>query len=77
ASADAAPPRPNAARPDAKAKHPPKDPQAFETAAETALLTDFDSGTVLFEKNPDQLFFPASLTKMMTVAVVAQLIKDG
>lgn len=78
ASADAAPPRPNSARPDAKAaKQPQKDPQAFETAAETALLTDYESGTVLFEKNPDQLFFPASLTKMMTVAVVAQLIKDG
>ena len=51
--------------------------QGFQTLAETALLTDYDSGTVLFEKNPDQLFFPASLTKMMTVAVVAQLIKDG
>ncbi len=51
--------------------------QGFETLADTALLTDFDSGTVLYEKNPDQLFFPASLTKMMTVAVVAQMLKDG
>lgn len=69
--------RPAPARPESRnAKQPQKD-QAFETAAETALLTDFESGTVLFEKNPDQLFYPASLTKMMTVAVVAQMVKDG
>ncbi|MDR3495692.1 MAG: D-alanyl-D-alanine carboxypeptidase [Ancalomicrobiaceae bacterium] len=54
-----------------------KNPQGFDTTAVTALLTDFDSGTVLYEKNPDQLFYPASLTKMMTVAVVAEMLKDG
>ncbi len=65
--------------PDAHGKPSPaaqKD-QGYETTADTAILTDFDSGTVLFEKNPDQLFYPASLTKMMTVAIVGQLIKDG
>jgi D-alanyl-D-alanine carboxypeptidase (penicillin-binding protein 5/6) len=73
-------PKPDIRHPDAKTKAatPQKDQgQGFETLADTALLTDFDSGTVLFQKNPDQLFYPASLTKMMTVAVVAQLIKDG
>jgi D-alanyl-D-alanine carboxypeptidase (penicillin-binding protein 5/6) len=72
-------PKPAIQRPDSrgtKQQQAQKD-VGFETAADTALLTDFDSGTVLFEKNPDQLFFPASLTKMMTVAVTAQLLKDG
>jgi D-alanyl-D-alanine carboxypeptidase (penicillin-binding protein 5/6) len=74
--AEAAPPKPDAKKADAKAKAAANS-QGFETSAVTALLTDFDSGTVLFEKNPDQVFYPASLTKMMTVAVVAQLIQDG
>jgi D-alanyl-D-alanine carboxypeptidase (penicillin-binding protein 5/6) len=72
-------PKPEIKKPDARTKAAlaAQKEQGFETAADTALLTDYDSGTVLFEKNPDQLFYPASLTKMMTVAVVAQLLKDG
>lgn len=51
--------------------------QAFETKAEQAILIDHESGTVLFEKNADKLFPPASLAKMMTIAVLFDLIKAG
>ena len=44
--------------------------QAFQTAAEQAILVDAESGTVLFEKNADQPFSPASMAKLMTVEIV-------
>jgi D-alanyl-D-alanine carboxypeptidase len=37
--------------------------QAFQTAAEEAILVDAESGTVLLEKNADQPFAPASMAK--------------
>ncbi|MEJ1159184.1 D-alanyl-D-alanine carboxypeptidase family protein [Prosthecomicrobium sp. N25] len=51
--------------------------QGFETRAEQAILIDHESGTVLYEKNADKLFPPASLAKMMTIAVLFDLIKAG
>lgn len=50
---------------------------AIDTKAEVALLVDGASGAVLFAKNADRSFIPASLTKMMTVAVAAQEMKEG
>src|SRR5262249_47577440 len=44
--------------------------EGFQTAAPHAILIDSDSGSVLFEKAADQLTFPASLSKLMTVEVV-------
>ena len=35
-------------------------------ASESAVLMDWETGTVLFEKNPDTKLFPASTTKVMT-----------
>ncbi|MDK9696010.1 MAG: D-alanyl-D-alanine carboxypeptidase [Siculibacillus sp.] len=49
----------------------------IEVKADVALLVDHVTGAVLFEKNPDKLFFPASLTKMMTVAVAFREVKEG
>ena len=49
----------------------------FQTAAPTAILIDFDSGTVLFEKNADELVPPASLSKLMTAEVVFNELKAG
>ena len=49
----------------------------MEVKADVALLVDYATGSVLFEKNPDKLFFPASLTKMMTVAVAFREVKEG
>jgi len=50
---------------------------AIDTKAEIALLVDAATGAVLFAKNADKPFVPGNLTKMMTVAVAAQEVKDG
>src|SRR6185295_1565207 len=51
--------------------------QPFETKAAQALLIDAETGTVLFAKAPDDKMPPASLAKLMTVAVVFDTIKSG
>ncbi|WAP67655.1 D-alanyl-D-alanine carboxypeptidase family protein [Jiella pelagia] len=50
---------------------------AFETKAPTAILLDLGTGRVLYEKNADKPIPPASLAKLMTVAVVFDMIKSG
>lgn len=45
--------------------------------AESYILIDYASGTVLAEKNADERRDPASLTKMMTSYVVGQAAKSG
>jgi D-alanyl-D-alanine carboxypeptidase (penicillin-binding protein 5/6) len=44
--------------------------QDFDTKAKFAVLMDYESGTVLFNKNADEPLEPASMAKLMTVAVV-------
>ncbi len=39
---------------------------APELTAESILALDVNSGVVLYQKNPDELLFPASTTKMLT-----------
>src|SRR5262245_11575692 len=51
--------------------------EGFQTAAPHAILIEADSGTVLFEKNADQLAYPASLAKLMTAETVFHEIKEG
>jgi serine-type D-Ala-D-Ala carboxypeptidase (penicillin-binding protein 5/6) len=51
--------------------------QLYETKAKTAMLIDFDTGTVLFEKDADVKFPPASLAKLMTMEVVFNALKTG
>src|SRR5215470_18125535 len=51
--------------------------ESFQTAAPHAILIDADSGSVLYEKAADQLTYPASLAKLMTVEVVLHNIKEG
>jgi len=51
--------------------------QNFDTAAPHAILMDFESGTVLFEKAADEPFPPASLTKLMTAEYVFSRLKAG
>ena len=55
----------------------PKKDDGFQTAAPNAILIDADSGTILFEKNADQLVAPASLAKLMTAEVVFNELKEG
>ena len=51
--------------------------RAIETLAEQALLMDTATGEVLFEKNADMPMTPASMSKMMTVYMVFDRLKDG
>jgi D-alanyl-D-alanine carboxypeptidase (penicillin-binding protein 5/6) len=51
--------------------------QFFDTKAPYAILMDYDSGTVLFEKAADQPFEPASMAKLMTVEYIFKLLKEG
>jgi D-alanyl-D-alanine carboxypeptidase (penicillin-binding protein 5/6) len=50
---------------------------AFEINARTAILQDFLSGEILYEKDPDKSIYPASMTKIMTAIVTFDLIKSG
>ncbi|MCE2510530.1 MAG: D-alanyl-D-alanine carboxypeptidase [Alphaproteobacteria bacterium] len=51
--------------------------RAIETTAKAAILLDAKTGTVLFEKNADEPLPPSSMSKMMTVYLVFQRLKDG
>jgi D-alanyl-D-alanine carboxypeptidase (penicillin-binding protein 5/6) len=51
--------------------------QTFQTSAPQAILVDYDSGTVLFEKNADELMVPASMAKTMTVEVIFNEMRQG
>jgi len=48
-----------------------------ETSAKQAIILDYETGTVLFEKNADQLMVPSSMSKLMTVYMVFHKLKDG
>ena len=50
---------------------------ALETPAKQVLLIDYDTGTVLFEKNADALMPPASMSKLMTVTMMMERLQDG
>lgn len=45
---------------------------AADVVSEGAILIDADSGTVLYEKNAAEKYFPASITKIMTAIVVLE-----
>ncbi|MEO3999306.1 D-alanyl-D-alanine carboxypeptidase family protein [Mesorhizobium sp. CAU 1732] len=51
--------------------------QLFETKAKQGFMIDAETGTVLFSKDPDTPFPPASLAKLMTMEVVFNAIKSG
>lgn len=55
----------------------PKKEDTFNISAPYAILIDYESGTVLFEKNADQLMEPSSMAKLMTVEVVFRALKEG
>src|SRR4051812_25503598 len=54
-----------------------KDDHAFDGDAPTAILIEGSSGSVLFEKNADELRAPSSMMKLMTAEVVFNAIKQG
>jgi serine-type D-Ala-D-Ala carboxypeptidase (penicillin-binding protein 5/6) len=50
---------------------------SFDVAAESALLMDFTTGQVLFEKNADIALPPASITKLMTLLLAFEALESG
>ncbi len=49
----------------------------FETPAKQAILYDATTGTTLLNKNADKRMGPSSMSKMMTVYIVLEKIKNG
>src|SRR6202140_2090169 len=54
-----------------------KEEFAFDGDAPTAILIEASSGSVLFEKNADELRAPSSMMKLMTAEVVFHAVKQG
>lgn len=51
--------------------------RAFETAATAAWVYDMTTGTVLMDKNADEPLPPASMSKLMTINMLFEALKDG
>ena len=49
----------------------------FDVKARTAILQDYHSGEILYEKDADKSIYPASMTKIMTSIIAFDLIKSG
>jgi serine-type D-Ala-D-Ala carboxypeptidase (penicillin-binding protein 5/6) len=49
----------------------------FDVKARTAILLDYHSGEILYEKDSDKSIYPASMTKIMTAIIAFDLIKSG
>src|SRR2546421_11031902 len=54
-----------------------KEEGGFDGDAPTAILIEAASGSVLFEKNADELRAPSSMMKLVTVEVVFHALKEG
>ena len=54
-----------------------KDEGGFDGDAPTAILIEASSGSVLFEKNADELRAPSSMMKLMTAEVVFHALQKG
>ncbi len=51
--------------------------EPYVSAARNAILMDAKSGQVYYEKDPDTAIPPASMSKLMTQAIVFDLLKSG
>jgi len=50
---------------------------AIETTARAAMVLDYNTGTVLLEKDADKALPPASMSKLMTLNMVFEALEDG
>ena len=50
---------------------------AFETTAREALVIDDGTGMVLFDKDADKPIPPASMSKLMTLYMLFEALRDG
>ena len=55
----------------------PRQAGAIEISARQAILMDYATGEVLFEKNADEAMTPSSMSKIMTVYKLFERLKDG
>ena len=55
----------------------PASAQTIETQARQAYIVDMKTGTVLFEKNADEVMPPSSMSKMMTVHMLFEKLQKG
>ncbi|MBS4539964.1 D-alanyl-D-alanine carboxypeptidase [Clostridium sp. D2Q-11] len=51
--------------------------QPFEVEGKAALLMDFDSGRVLYDKNINEKLEPASITKIMVLILMMEALEEG
>ncbi len=51
--------------------------EAPELSSPSAILMEASTGTVLFEKNPDEVRSPASITKIMTLLLTFEALESG
>jgi serine-type D-Ala-D-Ala carboxypeptidase (penicillin-binding protein 5/6) len=51
--------------------------QTLQTTAKQAIVIDYQTGAVLFEKNADERMAPSSMSKIMTTYMVFKEIKEG
>jgi serine-type D-Ala-D-Ala carboxypeptidase (penicillin-binding protein 5/6) len=51
--------------------------ETFQSAAPIALVQDYESGAILYEKNADQPMIPAQTVKLMTAELVFNEIREG
>lgn len=50
---------------------------SLEISAKSAILVDFDTGRILYEKNSHEKLSPASITKIMTMILICEAIEKG
>lgn len=50
---------------------------AINTTAEQAIVYDYETKTVIFEKNSKELVSPSSMSKIMTIYYLFKKLKDG
>ncbi|MAE92097.1 MAG: D-alanyl-D-alanine carboxypeptidase [Pelagibaca sp.] len=50
---------------------------AFDTSARAAFVLDYTTGTVLMAKNADEALPPASMSKLMTLYMAFEAVRDG
>lgn len=51
--------------------------EALSLSSPSAILMEASTGTVLFEKNPDEVRSPASITKIMTLILTFEALEKG
>lgn len=50
---------------------------AMETDAKQAVVIEFNTGAILYRKDADTVMYPASMTKIMTVYLLFERLKNG